>query len=850
MKTRIRFAVPFVTLWALASCSGEPGAPTPAPAPEPAPLAALPAYDANAGALENRTPASDPAPRRLLRDMTPFDSPPLPLADGAALDAPVLARGYNLLRIRVRTDAAESMRLVWTSDLEPDADAHPGLVWPLIADGAAHTYTLPLDGETAPTWAGEITAVAWRVDGAATVESAELLYEAPNHAPTLTIGTRTHPAIAGNPPLWRVHVPESARFQTAVAVPGHAYRERPHSGARFVVAVTPEGGESTVVADTTLTPAADPAHGNWQSLAADLAPFAGQSVAIALTAYPLGERAGHYAYWGAPEIVAPQASHATPVFLISTDTLRYDHLPMYGYDRDTAPNLAAFANEAVVFDNAYTQDAWTLPSHMSMVTGLHPKHHGADAHSRGREHVRPISETLARSGYLTGAWTGISAWFDAPRGYPRGFDHYEHPVALGLIGTTRPKAEAWLEAHRANPVFVFFHNYDVHSKSHLDNYSLPYDPGTAGYTAFSDALGPAPRFERPGQAKLRATEFLAAHNRGELVVTPEERDYMRALYDDCIAYVDDNLGAFFAKLKELGLYDDALIIITSDHGEAFGEHGMYLHGEAYETQTRIPMIIRFPKGEHGGRRIGDLVQLPDLAPTILDVCGLEHDAPMDGLSLLPLLNGETQNRPFAYSQRIANYAVRSGDWKLYDNRADDTRELYNLADDPRETRNRFGEGVPEQGALEAEWRRFYDFAGPGWHIAFHAGPGESAIEFALTATAPMTYARLLESEQILWPKRNDDLLIETPLRLKGKGLFRGAGNDRDLLHLDVPGAESEVVVQLESDAPFRLVAGGAEAREGAAFTLTLDRAMTAKPAAFDAEPPAVYVWYEAEEALP
>lgn len=850
MKTRISVLVPAVTLCLLAACANDPGQPAQAP------LAALPAYDAHPATVENRTPPSDPAPRRLLRDLPVPDTAPLRFAEAAAIegtqrfDTPFLAQSYNQLRVRVRSAAAESMRLTWTSDIEPDPNAHPGLAWPLIADGAAHTYVIPLDGETAPTWAGEIAALEWSAPASAEIEFAELAYEPSAYLPVRTVGTRSHPAFAGNPPLWRVHIPENARFNAAVAVPGHAYRERPHGGARFVVTVTPEGGEPIVVAETTLDPAADPAHGNWQSLSAGLAPFAGQAVSLALTAYPLGERTGHYAYWGAPEIAAPQASHATPVFLISTDTLRYDHLPIYGYDRDTAPNLAAFAAEAVVFDNAYTQDAWTLPSHMSMLTGLHPKNHGADAMSRGRGAMRPISETLARTGYFAAAWTGISAWFDAPRGYPRGFDHYEHPVAVGLIGDTRPRAEAWIEAHRANPLFVFFHNYDVHSKSHLDNYTLPYDPGAAGYDAFSGAIRPAPRFERPGQAKLRATEFLAAHNRGELVVTPEERDYMRALYDDCIAYVDDNLGAFFAKLKELGLYDDALIIVTSDHGEAFGEHGMYLHGEAYETQTRIPMIIRFPKGEHGGRRIADLVQLPDIAPTIFDVCEIEPGASMDGQSLLPLVQGVTQDRPFAYSQRIANYAVRSGDWKYYDNRADDTRELYNLADDPGETQNRFGEGLPEQEALEAEWRRFYDFAGPGWHIAFHAGPGEASIEIALAATAPMTYARLLQSEQILWPKRNDDLTIHTPLRLKGSATLRGDANDRDILHLDAPGEAAEIELRIESAAPFRLVAGAAEAREGAAFTMLLGRDTAGKPAAFDAPGPAVYVWYEADEAQP
>ena len=149
---------------------------------------------------------------------------------------------------------------------------------------------------------------------------------------------------------------------------------------------------------------------------------------------------------------------------------------------------------------------------------------------------------------------------------------------------------------------------------------------------------------------------------------------MVAMYDDSIRGVDAGLAEFFATLKTKGIYDDALIVVTSDHGELFGEHNQFVHEHVYEGAARVPLLIKFPKGEHGGKRIRDMVQLVDLMPTILDAADV--DAPtLDGQSLLPLIKGEGIAAPWAYIRRQTIVAVRNNDWKYLRNNETGLAEL-------------------------------------------------------------------------------------------------------------------------------------------------------------------------------
>ncbi len=127
----------------------------------------------------------------------------------------------------------------------------------------------------------------------------------------------------------------------------------------------------------------------------------------------------------------------------------------------------------------------------------------------------------------------------------------------------------------------------------------------------------------------------------------------------------------------MGVYDAALIVVTSDHGELFGEHNQFVHEHVYEGAARVPLLIKFPKGQHGGKRIRDMVQLIDLMPTILDVAGVDAPA-SDGQSLLPLINGEGHSAPWAYIQRQTIVAVRNNDWKYLQNKETGISELYHL----------------------------------------------------------------------------------------------------------------------------------------------------------------------------
>jgi arylsulfatase A-like enzyme len=389
------------------------------------------------------------------------------------------------------------------------------------------------------------------------------------------------------------------------------------------------------------------------------------------------------------------------VILISIDTLRADRMSVYGYGRETTPGLERLAAESILFDSFYYSGGGTLPSHMTMMTSLNPATHGI--HPGSRKVLEAERETLAEllraEGYATAGYTdgGFTA---GTFGFSQGFDVYDdtnHGLRKSL-----PKLREWLRTQPGKPLFVFLHTYDVHSQWR----ELPYDcPGDAEL-AFVDA--PSPTLEPCGNG-LCASRYLSWIN-GEILagrqttferISREDARYVSTLYDGCIRYVDGMLAGFFDELRAAGIYDDALIVVTSDHGEEFGEHGLWLHEQGgYEELAHIPLLLKLPRARMAGRRVASLGAMVDLLPTILDVAGVAPPREAQGRSLLEALAGGERS-----SRSVHMYSVlRTPGYKYFS----DERRLFDLAADPSEQRNLFNDRPDEIGRLEEEVRGLID----------------------------------------------------------------------------------------------------------------------------------------------
>jgi arylsulfatase A-like enzyme len=323
------------------------------------------------------------------------------------------------------------------------------------------------------------------------------------------------------------------------------------------------------------------------------------------------------------------------VLLISIDTLRADRLGCYGNPRDTSPFLDSLAARGVLFERLIAQYPSTLTSHMSIFTGLYPQEHAVFPPDGELAAAIPtLPELLRRGGYRTGGFTEAGL-MRGSHGFARGFDRFDDRSEDRFDDLERTLARG-LDFLRALPrderFFLFLHTYAVHT---------PYDPPPP-YDSMYWSAPPPPAPAPTGRSFLRI-------NSHKLAVEPEALEYYKALYDGSIRYVDDRLRQFFGELESLGLADDLTVIVTSDHGEEFFEHGQLAHSQIYPETMHVPLVVVHP-ALRGPRRVPDLVETVDLAPTLLELAGVAPPE-VSGRTLLPLLAGSSGSpRGHAYSE--------------------------------------------------------------------------------------------------------------------------------------------------------------------------------------------------------
>lgn len=435
------------------------------------------------------------------------------------------------------------------------------------------------------------------------------------------------------------------------------------------------------------------------------------------------------------------------ILLIVLDAVRKDHLPPYGYEKGSTPTLDELDAVATRYEEAIAPAPWTPPSHASIFTGRYPSHHGVFGRQPQYEASQPhVAEALSDAGYSTLGFSN-SYHTSTARGFDRGFDTYHDIRALPHVKGN------WFEPSVPFAKLVVNHTlkgYD-HASFQLDKFertlTADHEPffGFINLNSAHSPYNPPKEFKQKFEERFDSWDAVdedaarAVGNRdgykymmGEIEMGDAEWELVKCWYDGEIAYMDRLLGEFFEALQEMGLFEETTIIVTSDHGESFGEDGLAYHKFSLGEQLiNVPLLVKWP-GQDGGEVSDELVSLTDFAPTFLDIADAPRSFDVDGRSLVSdpepeavfsefgrpyegtlgnlvdsmFVNTDLENEPLSdrldeYRERIERYnrglqAVRTHEHKLVKPTRGDV-ELYRL-EDGGETR--IEDADVEEGLLE------------------------------------------------------------------------------------------------------------------------------------------------------
>jgi arylsulfatase A-like enzyme len=608
------------------------------------------------------------------------------------------------IEIRMRVSAGANLHIVTRPSPTVDVAAEgalprvlPGAITtPVIAGPEMQTYTVT---PPAPVTGARIRHILIRPTDAAgadfAIESMRFVFR------------REHLAAVPSGLSWQglrdifretlvTRSPEKARFE--LTLPSRPMLDlalgTPEEGpVTFSVEIRRDGKDVAVMTHTVTTAY------RWEPRVVDLGQFAGEPVSLVLSA--TAAKPGTIAFWGAPAVRQRAGKEAggppQTVILIQGDTLRKDHLDMYGYGRPTGPTLKRLAEEGARFENAITQTSWTKAATPSVHTALYPSTHGVhQIPDRLPSSATTIAEVYRDAGYATVSFASVP-FTGAFTNLHQGFETvHEAESTAGKAGPRGAKTAReftdrlvdWLDGHRDIPAFVYLHYFDPHP---------PYEPNRPYDTLWADPKG-RERYlgEQEALKKFVAEAFLA--QRG--MATREEMaragidpawflQYSKDWYDGSIRGMDDEIARLVERLRGMGQEDRSVIAFFADHGEEFHDHGRMWHGQGvYGEMIRVPLILWGPGRVPKGTRVEEPVQLIDVMPTLLDLSGLRVPAGAQGQSLRPLLAGPPgggvvaakggwEKRPvIAERQPIGRddfpsngemYAIMDGDWKLIQN---------------------------------------------------------------------------------------------------------------------------------------------------------------------------------------
>jgi arylsulfatase A-like enzyme len=419
-----------------------------------------------------------------------------------------------------------------------------------------------------------------------------------------------------------------------------------------------------------------------------------------------------------PDNADSDAAQSPNVLIISFDTLRADHLSTYGYRRPTSPALDALADKSVVFDRAYTVMPTTLPTHLSMMTGVAPLHHQVYSNNMRFVGDTPtLAEQLSAEGYRTAGFvSGLP--LRKSTGMDRGFDEYPAIATRKVEGEiTTERAINWLHENTDDPFFMFVHFFDAHIYySKPDNHEFPFAVD-GNLKAWMDGAG---------IADISAEEL-------DLGMPPFEGKQLDLfenvnLYDNQIHRVDGLIGNLLSALKQSGQFDNTLIIVTSDHGQGLGQHDHYYHGlRLFEEQVRVALIVKPTQQMNWpSTRNNKLVSILDISPLVLEITGTEAGPVQHGRSLnsavfaspetgernllvhrrsgKKLVPPQNQGKVNGQAKALPQFAVLTENGYKFIEADDGSATLYYLPDDPLELANL----APEETKKTQELKRIME----------------------------------------------------------------------------------------------------------------------------------------------
>lgn len=597
------------------------------------------------------------------------------------------AARVSRLRIRARGDASLAT-LTWRLVQDPKDPPFPPfrtLSFPVVPDGQEHVYTVDLEREA--YWTGQVDALRVSV-GRGRLDLLEITAE-PAASPYRSMSLRGEslPALPG---LARMEIdlpkdlPRGAVFEARLGLVPEF--DQPRTRAVFRARLAGSAGEPWL---EEIVEGAKKGVAGWREVSRPLPDgAAGRRLILEVEATLKGSKLPEgVALWGDPVLVTPGARPGPNLVVILVDTLRADVVGAYGDRTGITPRIDAFARQSIRFEDLNAPAPWTLPSVSSLMTGLQPQTHGAGirygdfAPTGLAGGVQTLAETLGDAGfYNIGVYHNI--YVNPAFGLQQGFDEYVSLEDRAAVLVD----DALARLRRVSPdrrFFLYFHVFDPHN---------PYEPPAEECQSVARRLLPG----------YRGPLGCSADRRPELPIPPLlERRWYHALYRAEVAYTDRQIGRLLDGLDELGLDDDTVVLIVSDHGEEFwtrrfreqslGYESNSDHGHTlYRELLHVPALLRVP-----GRRAGVLqgpAEMVDLFPTLLRQVGVEPP-PNEGQDLTPRLDGAAPaQRPTLIADVIlhgpSRWAIRRGPWKLIVPREPGLRpELYDLEKDPGESRD-------------------------------------------------------------------------------------------------------------------------------------------------------------------
>jgi arylsulfatase A-like enzyme len=427
------------------------------------------------------------------------------------------------------------------------------------------------------------------------------------------------------------------------------------------------------------------------------------------------------------------------ILLYVMDSLRADFLSCYGHSQETSPYIDGLAKEGILFTHAFAQSTWTRAAGASILSSLYPSVHRVQTHEDYLPSFVPVlPEELGRNGFKTMAVTGmgnISRHFGFARGFDDFIELYKEKTVMERRKIVPVKGTGW-EIHFK----VDTDDVPIATSEDINEFVLSFLRRQKNENSFIFVWSidtHAPYFHRDPELRRFApsTEYVSCE---DLAVMKDEKELKKSelLYRDMIYFNDHQIGVLMEALRKMGLYEDMLLILTGDHGEAFGEHGVTCHGKVpHEEQIRVPLIMKFPFSRFTGE-VSSMVQHIDIVPTVLDVLGLPGGpGVMQGRSLVPALRDHLKVNDYAFAEyqlkkEFPSYiSVRTEEYKYIAVRPPEKRwtrrfrermklrpstrfrykpvSLFNLKNDPEEKVNILSVEREKARSLHAVGRTFY-----------------------------------------------------------------------------------------------------------------------------------------------